>query len=67
VIFGPDLQLKIAQQHLYPYNSKVVDQITAAGSVLNFLKHDKSGAFFILFTVGSRAHEAYLDAERLQT
>lgn len=65
-IFGPDLQLEIAQKHVSSYNQKVADEVTAAGSVLKFLQQDKSGIFSIMFRVQRASGAAWLPSERLQ-
>lgn len=65
-IFGPDRQLEIAQQHFSSHTQKVADQVAAAGSVLQFLKQDKSGIFAIMFRVRWAPDAAWLNSKRLQ-
>jgi hypothetical protein len=65
-IFGPDRKLEIAQQHFSSHTQKVADEVTAAGSVLQFLKQDKSGIFVIMFKVRWAPNAAWLSSERLQ-
>lgn len=66
LVFGPDRPIEIVLENIPDINKPVAEKILAAESGVDFLRTDKTEAFFIWLQVGNDNYHATLHGKQMQ-